>query len=79
MAQTYSQRPSDLWGIDHPLLAWDFDRAVSYFGSYVESRLNERDNKGKPVTSLKALLRLYDPISLDDFRDMPGVRIHDGS
>ena len=51
--------PSKLLSVDHPYLAYDLDMAVTYLGKTVQSRLDERDKKGKPVcTSIEQALRI---------------------
>lgn len=42
--------------IDDIWAAMQFDSAVSYFGVWVENRLNRFDKQGKPVYSLDSLL-----------------------
>lgn len=48
--------PAAEMGIEHLYLAWCFDQAVSSFGLWVESKLSERDKKGKPKHRLETLL-----------------------
>jgi hypothetical protein len=55
--QTFQQSPSGTIGIRaNPWLAWQFDNAVFTFGRWVDSKLNERDKKGKPKHKIEALL-----------------------
>lgn len=41
-----------------PWLAMQVDEAVFYYGRYLESRLNERDKRGKPKWKLHQLLNV---------------------
>ena len=56
LSATYHLRPSEVIGVDDPWAAYQFDMAVAQFGAVVEGKLNERDKKGKPVTTLARLL-----------------------
>ncbi len=56
LSATYSLRPSAAVGIDDAWAAYQFDLAVAQFGAWVEGKLNERDGKGKPKTTLAKLL-----------------------
>ncbi len=38
---------------------WQFDTTVLLFGRWVESKLQERDKKGRPVHTLKELTQPY--------------------
>lgn len=74
MAKAYGERPSNLLRltdlVDDPALALDFDTAVTLFGQYVEAKLSERDDKGKPVNTLGGILGVSDaPPALRKFRD----------
>lgn len=49
LSQKYSQRPSDLLGLDNAWVAWDFDQAVLMWGNHVQRALDEcEDWKKKP-------------------------------
>ena len=47
MSKTYHSRPSELYGIQHPVQAFFFDRAVFTFGSAIENDLKESTRKAK--------------------------------
>jgi hypothetical protein len=47
MSKTYHSRPSELYGISHPVQAFFFDRAVFTFGTAVENDLKESTRKAK--------------------------------
>lgn len=55
-AKRYGILPSQLMGIEHPVAAHLFDEAVGWYGMWVEARLSERDDAGKPKYELDALL-----------------------
>lgn len=52
----YSRRPSEIAGVADEWAAYQFDLVVAQFGAWVEGKLNERDDKGKPKTTLAKLL-----------------------
>ena len=56
LSATYSQRPSAVIGLDDPWAAYQFDMAVGQFGAWVEGKLAERDQAGKPKHTLEGLL-----------------------
>jgi hypothetical protein len=37
---------------------WQFNQAVSFFGRMVDNKLSERDEKGRPKTTIEELLGL---------------------
>jgi hypothetical protein len=43
MAKTWNRLPSDIYGISHPVTAWCFDRAVTYFGTQLQEDLEEHN------------------------------------
>jgi hypothetical protein len=53
-------------GLDGWYAAFLLDRAVTWFGRYVENKLMERDRNGKPVHTLEALLRDADEAPRSD-------------
>lgn len=56
-AKAFGEKPSALFGIkDNRWLAWQFDQAVLMFGTWVDNKLNERDDNGKPKHKLDSLL-----------------------
>lgn len=78
MAKTTGSRPSQILGISQigfrltgmpdDWAAINFDLAVSWFGHYVEARLNEYDDKThKPLHRLEDLLA-QDSTSYDKFK-----------
>jgi len=56
VATSFSQRPSDLVGIEDEWAAYCFDSAIALFGNWVEGKLMERDKAGKPKYTLEGLL-----------------------
>ncbi len=44
-------------GLEGWWVAVQFDRAVSWFGRYIESKLDERDQHGEPLYTLEGLLQ----------------------
>jgi hypothetical protein len=71
LSATYHRLPSEIVGVDDAWAAYQLDVAVMEFGTWVESKLNERDAKGKPKTTLAKLLddgsrpREYAPLNID--------------
>lgn len=55
-AKRYSQKPSEILGVRTPIVAFWFDEAVAFWGAWVEAKLSERDEKGKPKHDLDKLL-----------------------
>lgn len=55
-AKTYSQSPSELFGIRNRPLAWMFNDRVLEFGIHVENKAAERTKKGEPVHKMIDLL-----------------------
>ena len=60
-AERFGKTPSELLHIDSPLLAYWLDEAVDWWVRFVEAKLSERDEKGRPRYRLDALLdtRVY--------------------
>ncbi|TXH08853.1 MAG: hypothetical protein E6R03_17505 [Hyphomicrobiaceae bacterium] len=57
--KAFGQRPSTLFGIDDPWLAWEFDHATAALGIRVEGRIEEKRKDGRPVyKSLEAALNI---------------------
>lgn len=50
----------DLTGMESEWSGWwaayQFDNAVTFFGTYIENRLNELDKEGKPIYKLEDFL-----------------------
>lgn len=56
-ARRYHQRPAALLMIEAaPLLALWLDDAAAWFGKWVEARLSEKDEHGRPLYELDGLL-----------------------
>lgn len=55
-ADAYSKPPAELVGIRNTWLAYQFNGAVIFYGRYVEGKLNERDDDGKPIHSIENIL-----------------------
>lgn len=62
-------------GVDDPWTAYQFDLAIGQFGAWVEGKLQERDQSGKPKHTLAGLLgdkaaqeRQYAPVSAEGLR-----------
>lgn len=47
LATQWNRRPSEIYGITEPLAAWNFDRAVMYFGTSVEADIKIATEKAK--------------------------------
>jgi len=56
MSKQFASRPSALLAVQDTLLAWLVDQAVFRFGSYIDAKLSERTEKGKPKWSIDMLL-----------------------
>lgn len=54
-AITFHQSPSQILNIHNPWMAYQIDESVLYFGRWVESKLNERDKKGKPKHTIDSI------------------------
>lgn len=54
LSKTYHCRPSELYGIEHPVQQLFFDRAVWLFGSAVEADLNKASEKAKKTSQAQA-------------------------
>lgn len=52
----YQTKPSDILHIKNHWLAWQFDRAVMFYGRTVENRLHEKRKNGKPKYKLEEAL-----------------------
>jgi hypothetical protein len=57
VSTSYGRRPSEILGIDDEWAAYQLDDAVTYLGRWVESKLSERDGRGKPRYTLEFLLK----------------------
>ncbi len=53
---------------DPDILCYCFDRAVLYFGHWVDATLMETDNEGHPLHTLSELLdrEAHEPVSAED-------------
>lgn len=75
----FQQRPSEVFGIRaNPWLAWQFDNAVLTFGTWVQNRLDARDEDNRPKYSFESALGLpIQPkkISRAAMMNMPGAKI----
>lgn len=59
LSKTYHCRPSDLYGVEHPVQAFFFDRAIWLFGTTLDSDLEKAAAKAKKATQAeKAQLRV---------------------
>lgn len=59
LSKTYRCRPSELYGIHHPVQAFFFDRAVWLFGTSLESDLEKSTEKvKKPKQAEQARMRV---------------------
>jgi len=65
VATAYSQRPSQVMGIQSDYAAYCFDSAVRSYGVWVENKLSERSNLGYPKHDLENLLQGKEGRSLD--------------
>ncbi len=60
LSQAYNKLPSEVYKLSKKYDDWtcfQFDNAIAYFGRWIDARLNEIDDKGKPRHQLKDLLR----------------------
>jgi hypothetical protein len=57
LSTSYGRRPSEILGVDDEWAAYQLDDAVTYLGRWVESKLSERDWRGKPRYTLAYLLQ----------------------
>jgi hypothetical protein len=51
-------RPSELHGIEHPVTAYFFDRAIYTFGTTLEADLEEAGSKAKKEAQAERMRRL---------------------
>lgn len=59
LSKTYHCRPSELYGIEHPVQQFYFDRAVWVFGSTVDNEVDKAGEKAKkPKAAEQARLRV---------------------
>jgi hypothetical protein len=73
LSKAWRTRPSEIYEIEEPLAALNFDRAVNYFGSRVEAEMEEAAEKAKTQKiarskSLSVLNRYLEPAG-QQFRD----------
>lgn len=74
-ATQWKKRPSEIYGITEPLAAYNFDRAVMYFGTSVEADIKTQTEKVKTTKAAKAKAQqvlnkwLSEPGSPGKFRD----------
>lgn len=74
LAASYGARPSSFLGLDP--LSWEgyqLDLCALQVGRYIENKLNERDDKGKPVHTLAKLLDEEEKQVAGEFRSMAGL------
>lgn len=45
-AETFRQTPSEMIGIQDPVIAFQFDRAILLFGRQVDNKLSVKENRG---------------------------------
>lgn len=46
MADQYKQPPSELFGLEHPVVAFQFDQTLMLFGRQVDNKLEVKENRG---------------------------------
>jgi hypothetical protein len=56
LAKATRTRPSKIVGVDDEWAAYQFDQAVMFVGRYIYGKLNELDDKGKPLYEIDDLL-----------------------
>ncbi len=54
LSKAYHSRPSEIFGVDHPVQALFFDRAVYMFGTQVEADMDQASQKAKKSTQANA-------------------------
>lgn len=69
--QQYGQRPSSWIGIEHPVLAHLFDEAVGTFGTYIENKSREQDDKGKLKHRIEVLLEMEPEARMLTMEEIP--------
>ena len=73
MSAAYGQRPSSYLGL--PPTSWEaysLDLATLQLGRWIEGKLDERNDKGKPIHKLSDLLS-EKPAEQQEFRSMKGL------
>jgi hypothetical protein len=58
MAQEFHCRPSDIYRLEHPVLAHDFDTAVWLFGTNLDNDIAEAQSKVKKPEQREAVRKL---------------------
>jgi hypothetical protein len=69
LSSKFHCRPSDLYGIEHPVRAFFFDRAVYTFGTALESDLAASTEKSKKPAQAKAIRQRVMAKWLGGFRE----------
>lgn len=75
LSVSYGARPSSFIGL--PATSWEayqLDLCALQVGRWIENKLNERDDKGKPLTTLARLLDEDDgAVGVTEFRSLAGM------
>jgi hypothetical protein len=66
MAQAFNCRPSDIYRLEHPVLAHDFDTAVWLFGTTLDNDLAETEARYKNEKQKAAARKTRLAVWLDD-------------
>lgn len=61
MAKLYASRPSQILECHDGWTAYQVDAAVTTLGTWVEAKMAERDEKGRPLHDLEHLLKRPEP------------------
>lgn len=74
LSRTWKVRPSEMYGIAGEFAAWCFDRAVTTFGTAVETDIKESTSKAKDDAQAKRKAQLV----LHKWLNMPVEKEEDG-
>lgn len=73
LASEYSKLPSEIMGLPaHSWEAWSLDVTCLQVGRWIEGKLDQRDNKGKPKYTLAQLLREKELPQENEFMSLKG-------
>lgn len=78
-AKTWGCRPSELYDIEDPYVAFCFDQAVAAWGNHVVTELDDVEGKTKEQVEMKRNMKLNDLLGLQTpFAAPPNPRRVDG-
>ena len=74
LSVSYGARPSSFFGLAPTSWeAYQLDLCALQVGRWIENKLNERDDKGKPIHTLGQLLDEEEQKPATEFRSMAGL------